>query len=231
VRRPDPAAPAAEARVVCAQALALMRATTGQQLGVLRLLSGAAELPVGTVESVLVEATRARESERQARRDLPALGTATWLLGSVALTLATLALLALWHAWNVRSDPWWPALPIASGAWFFAFTILRWGVIPRYAARVDRRDLRFAQSVVGLLLIALGIAAVTGGWRLGSSLDERLAIVVLVFPGVFGTAVLLLARYRVTPGWASDLLSITSDAKGLSAAIARRLRRDPPERS
>lgn len=226
LQAPDPAAPASEARLVCARTLAMLWHLRRNPLGALRALPDAAELPAGTVESVLEEATRARAGEREARHDLPALGTAAFLLGTGTLAMAAVALLALWDAWDVRQDPWWPALPLALAATLAILGAFRWGLMPRLEARADRRDLRFSQTIVGVFALAIALAAGTKGWALGGdSLAGKLAMGPLLFSTAFAALALVLSRFRVSPGWAQELLSITTDIKSPLTAIRERFSR------
>ncbi len=219
-----------DVRAVCSHSLAMFRHLERHPAG-LRFLAERGELPQSAAESVLQEATRARGSEREARRDLPALGIAVLVLASIALGLEAIALLGLWRLTGIEVSvrPWW--LPLA----LLAITVgvlatLRWFVLVR-TERVERRDLRLAQNVVASLALGIALVVATLAWRVGAPNGGVTALALVLGPLVGSTAfaalLVLLRRLGLAPQWSMRVLGLSGDIKSPLAALTKLLG-DPP---
>jgi hypothetical protein len=214
----------ADVRAVCAHTLAVLRHLERHPAG-LRFLPGHGELPQSAVESVLQEATRAREAERDARRDLPALGVAVFLLATVALAFGALGLLDLWGISGITLVvPWWlalSALALAAGG----LAGLRWFVLER-AERAEERDLQLAQHAVAAAAVALALVPATLVWQLAAPESGVLAVTFGPVAGLIAFVLLMIAlnRFGLAPGWATSLPSQAADVKSLPGLLAKLIR-------
>jgi hypothetical protein len=218
---------APDVRAVCAHTLAILR-HLGRHPAGLRFLADRGELPSSAAESVLQEASRARDSEREARRDLPALGRAVLALGAVTLGLAAVGLLDLWRLAGITVSirPWWlvaPALLVPA----VALIALRWIVLKRLERRQERRDLRLGQSVMATAALALSLVTGTLAWRLGAPEGGVTAFSLAVGPLVGATAFALvlfvLRHWDLAPGWATRVPSLVGDIKAPLAFLTKKL--------
>jgi hypothetical protein len=215
-----------DVRSVCAHTQAIFRHVERHPAG-LRFLADRGEVPSTVAESVLQEATKARHNEREARRDLPALGKAVLVLGTLTLALAAVGLLDLWRVSGVTVSirPWWLVAP-AVAVPACALAALRWIVLKR-SERLERRDLRLAQNAMGVAALALALVAGTFAWRVGAP-DGGVTTLALTLAPLAGTtafALLLAAlrRFDLAPEWAFGLAGVIGDIKSPLASLTKRL--------
>jgi hypothetical protein len=215
-----------DVRSVCAHTQAIFRHVERHPAG-LRFLAGRGEVPSTVAESVLQEATRARHSEREARRDLPALGKAVLVLGTLTLALAAVGLLDLWRVSGVTVSiqPWWAVAP-AVVVPACALAALRWVVLQR-SQRIERRDLWLGQNAMAVAALALALVAGTFAWRVGAPDGDVTALALALGPlaGTTAFALLLVAlnRFDLAPEWAFSLASVIGDIKSPLASLTKRL--------
>ena len=220
----------ADVRRVCAHTEAILRHLERHPAG-LRFLPDRGELPSSAVESVLQEATRARGSEREARRDLPALGRAVLVLGTATLGVAAIGLLDLWRVSGitVTVSPWWLVAP-AAAVLALALWALRWIVLERREAH-ERRDLRLGQNAVALAALALALVPATLAWQLGAPDGGVTAFSLALGPLVGTTAFALLLvglrHFDLAPAWAAQVPGVTGDIKSPLARLTKRLEAPP----
>ncbi len=211
---------------VCAHTLAILRHLERRPAG-LRFLADRGELPSSAAQSVLEEATKARDREHEARRDLPALGKAVFVLGAVTLALAVVGLLDLWKisGFTVSIQPWWLILPIAAVP-AAVLAGLRWYWIERHVES-ERRDLRLAQHAMAFAALALSAVPGTLAWRLGSPKGDinGFAISLGLAAGLTTFTVLLvvLANYNLTPRWATRVPEVFNSLTSPLTALTKRL--------
>lgn len=229
VRAGDLYTATADVRVVCAHTQAVLRHLERHPAG-LRFTPEGGELPSSVAESVLEEATRARASEREARRDLPALGSAMLVFATVTLALAAVGLLDLWgiSGITVQVDHWW-LVAVASAVPAIVLAALRYGLrLPEDGD--ERHDVWVGQSALALGSLALAAVPATLVWRHFEEDDLGLAIALAPAAGAFALAILLLAlrHFGLVPRWATSLPTLASSVTSLVGGVTRRLSGSPP---
>ena len=226
---------AADVRAVCAHTQAVLRHLERHPAG-LRFSPEGGELPSSVAESVLEEATRARASEREARRDLPTLGKTVLLFATATLAFAAVGLLDLWNLANftVRVDHWWP-LVVAGGVPAVVLVVLRYGLrLPEEGD--ERRDVWVGQSALALASLALAAVPATLVWRGLATDNLSLAITLAPATGAFTLAALLvvLRHFGLVPRWATSVPTLVGSVTGFVGGITSRLTgpsSEPPPRS
>jgi hypothetical protein len=183
------------------------------------------QTPVTAVEGVLTEVRRAREEEERARTDAPALGSAVHVLGAMALVGAGVVLAAVLRIFHVAigtdAARLTAAVVVATAV---VLGVLRWS-LPKKIERVERRDLRLAQGMFGVLVIMLTLALATALVRTVDNVFAAVAVFALAAGAVAAGAVLLLERWQLAPPWLADVLSWVGDPKGLLESMRHRLGR------
>ena len=223
----------ADVRTVCAHTQAILRHLADHPAG-LRFAPESGELPSSVAESVLEEATRARASEREARRDLPALGRAMVAFAAVSLAVAGVGLLELWHlaSVTVRTEHW-GLIALAGGLPAAVLVTLRWGLRDR-ADGDERRDLWVAQSAVVVVAIALAAVAATAIWRVPDELGLSITLGLAAGAVVLAVLLIMLRELGLVPLWATNLPTIVGSVTGPLTALTKRLTgpsSEPPSRS
>jgi hypothetical protein len=187
------------------------------------------ELPLKAVASVLGEVQRAREQEQRAERDVPAMGTAVLILGSLALAALAVAFLAVisWPGVEIDGSTALAAGLCAVGA-AALLALLRWVALARRElAEPERRDLVFTRAVVTSAVLLGAAVALAYAWEQTSALAVAL-LVLVVAAGVLGAVFLGLRNLRLAPRWTADLVAIIGDPRGLLEWVRRREARDRP---
>jgi hypothetical protein len=213
------------------EAHALLRwlATQRQAGEALQVRPQSRELPLKSVASVLGEVQRAREQEQRAQRDVPAMGTAVLILGSLALAALAVAFLAVigWRGVEIDGSTALAAGLCAVGA-AVLLALLRWVALARRElAEPERRDVVFTRAVVTSAVLLGAAAALAYAWEQTSALAVAL-LVLVVAAGILGAVFLGLRSLRLAPRWTADLVAIIGEPRGLLEWVRRREARDRP---
>jgi hypothetical protein len=203
---------------ISVEGLALLRWLTLEPGSALQMRPHSRELPAKAVSAVLGEVERARSAEQSARVDVPALGTAVWLLGAATLSVLWVALLAAMKQFDVTVTGRHGLVGgIAFAASLAFLAVLRWlGLRPHRQKHPERRDLVFAQLVLfGIVVIGL----VAGVWNLASTDWKPNLAVIGAAAGIVALLLAVLRRLRLAPIWAVEVAAIFSDPKGLLSYV------------
>ena len=185
--------------------------------------AGAREFPPNAVSAVIGEVTQARQAEQQARRDLPAIGTAVLLLGAAALAALVVAVLDAARL-AVSVDMWTGVAAVGT----FALCLVALGAYRWYALRGqerERHELVLAQVVLTASVLVAGLAVLIHVIR-ASVVEDTVAIGLMA--AVLAGFLFLLWRAQLAPRWTADLLAILSEPKGLLTWVQRKQSSEPP---